>query len=421
MAKKNDPEYVTTGKRGKGFALQIPVSHPPRCVCKTCLDPKRRPASTLDQPFIIRVQRQSSTPKSRNQSIGEAGALKKQLEAELAEAVEASRKAQIAAHGPTLKAIAKTYAEHLQKEGKRYDRDRYVIDAIVEYFNPDRDPATISKADYLTWCGDLRKNGLADATIHRRTTTLLAILNRARRWDVIPRHQLDGIEKPKPRRGTPVVYTPQQLGALLGPAMDTYETEQRVAQATFLTGTGRRPPSVVPLRGIVMIGLYTLLRPSNNLALTWGDITLDPAKDEGSFRVVKHKNEAKGIIAEGALHPDLVRYLRRIRPQKAKGFIHPNPETKRPFVNIRTQWARLVGIANAMLPEDEQIVGRAEDIYVLRATGASLLAAFGADPTLICQMMGDAQLETIRRHYFKSHIAHMQVAVNRVAIPTFTP
>jgi integrase len=211
------------------------------------------------------------------------------------------------------------------------------------------------------------------------------------------------------------------MPSLLGPAMDTYEIEQREAQATFLAGTGRRPPSVVPLRGIVMIALYTLLQPSNNLALTWGDIALDPTKDEGSFRVVKHKNAAKGIVAEGVLHPDLVRYLRRIRPSKAKGVIHPNPETKKPFVNIRAQWSRLIAIANAMLPEEEQIAGRAEDLYVLRATGASLLAAGGADAVLICQMMGDAQLETIRRHYFKSHIAHMQVAVNRVAIPTFTP
>ncbi len=36
-------------------------------------------------------------------------------------------------------------------------------------------------------------------------------------------------------------------------------------------------------------------------------------------------------------------------------------------------------------------------------------------------MMGDAQLETVRKHYFKSHIAHMQQAVNRVVVPAYEP
>ena len=58
-------------------------------------------------------------------------------------------------------------------------------------------------------------------------------------------------------------------------------------------------------------------------------------------------------------------------------------------------------------------------MYVLRATGASLLVACGADPVMICNMMGDAQLETVRRHYFASHIDHMQTAVNRLSIASF--
>jgi hypothetical protein len=83
--------------------------------------------------------------------------------------------------------------------------------------------------------------------------------------------------------------------------------------------------------------------------------------------------------------------------------------------------SELIGIANTMLPPEEQITGRAEDIYVLRATGASLLAASGANAILIREMVGDHQLETIRRHYFKSHLTHMQTAVNRMVIPAFVP
>ena len=190
----------------------------------------------------------------------------------------------------------------------------------------------------------------------------------------------------------------------------------RDALATFDPATHRLPPTVVPLRGIVLIGLYTLMRPSNNLQLRWENITLHPAEDRGSFRLFKHKNADKGVLAEGALHPVLVRYLRTIQPSRHAGYVHPNSATKKPYVNIRSQWRRLIVIANTMLEPEERISGRAEDMYVLRATGATLLAATGADPVLICNMMGDAQLETIRRHYFSSHIDHMQAAVNRLVI-----
>jgi hypothetical protein len=367
MAKRSDPAYVTRDRRGHGYLLQFFVMHPPACVCTHCRDSKKRPPATLDQPFNIRVQRKSKTPKSRNQSIGEARALKKELEAELVVAVEEARRAHIAAHGPTLRKIADTYAAQQQKNGKRYDRDQYVIEEIVTFFGADRDPTTITKADYRNWCETLRARGLAEATLHRRSTVPVAILNHARRQDVIPRHHLDGIEKPKLVIGTPVIYTPRQLAVLLGPAIDHYEQAQAEAHRTYVASTGRKPPSVVPLRGILLVGLRTLLRPSNNLALTWIDITLYATKDEGNFHVTKHKNAAKGIGAEGALHPDVARYFRRIRPPHAAGVIHGNPATAdnpanvKPFVNIRTQWARLIALANAILPEAEQIVGRAED------------------------------------------------------------
>lgn len=417
MARNADPTWVTTGKRGKGIGLQFPVVHPPACICKeVCLDPAKRPLESRSGEFVVRVRRQAKA-KTQNGAIAEAQRLKEEMEASLVAAVADAKERNVAVGGSkTLREIADSYAAHQKKEGKRYDRDRYVIAEIVAHFGEDRDPTTITKRDYLEWCGAMEKRGRADATIQRRTTTLLAILNRARRWELIPHHRLDGIEKPKPILGKPVTYSPRQIVTLLGPAMDRYEAEQELARAAYDPDTHQKAPSVVPLRGIVMIGLYTLIRPSNNLALRWEDVVLHPREDRGSFHLRRHKNAKKGIVAEGALHPDLVRYFRSIRPARAAGLIHPNPATGRAYVNIRTQWRRLVVIANEMLDTEEQIKDRAEDMYVLRATGASLLAACGADPVLICNMMGDQQLETIRRHYFASHLDHMQAAVNRLVI-----
>ena len=416
MARTADPTWVTTGKRGKGWSLQFPVVHPPACICKVCLNPEKRPPGTLRDEFDVRVRRQGRA-KTRNGAISEAQQLKAEMEAALREALADARARNVAiGDALTLRSIANTYADHQQKEGKRYDRDKYVIEEIVTHFGEDRDPTTITKRDYLAWCVAMDERGLAPATIQRRTTTLLAILNRARRWDMIAAHQLDRIEKPKPVFGRPVIYTPRQIATLLGPAMDEYEAEQTAAREAYDPLTHRKPPSAVPLRGIVMIGVYALMRPSSNLALRWADVVLHPTENRGSFHLLRHKNAKKGMRAEGALHPALVQYLRSIRTAHAAGVIHPNPVTGRAFVNIRTQWRRLLEIANGLLPPDERIEGRAEDMYVLRATGASMLAACGADPVMVCQMMGDAQLSTVQRHYFSSHIDHMQAAVNRLVI-----
>jgi integrase len=77
-------------------------------------------------------------------------------------------------------------------------------------------------------------------------------------------------------------------------------------------------------------------------------------------------------------------------------------------VNIRVQWKRLVEIANAMLPADEQLTGKGAEFYTWRHTGASELAANGADPVMIVRMMGDTSLQTVMNHYFDSSVEHMQ-------------
>jgi integrase len=46
--------------------------------------------------------------------------------------------------------------------------------------------------------------------------------------------------------------------------------------------------------------------------------------------------------------------------------------------------------------------------YRWRHTGASELAATGADPVMITRMMGDVSLTTVMEHYFDSSLEHMQ-------------
>jgi integrase len=199
---------------------------------------------------------------------------------------------------------------------------------------------------------------------------------------------------------------------LFGAAMDEYERQQA---AKAITSDPRRlvmRRSALPLRGICLIAFRTLMRPENNFSLRWEQIFIDPVKVTGSFRLSDHKNASKGIEVIGPLAPSLVRYLISIRPgEKTKGLIHPNPATGKAYKNIRKQWKRLVEIANSKLADDEKVV--ALDFYNLRHTGASQLAESGADPVMICRMMGDVNLETVLRHYFDSSLTHMQDFVAR--------
>jgi integrase len=191
---------------------------------------------------------------------------------------------------------------------------------------------------------------------------------------------------------------------LLGAAMDSFEAEQEQRARAL------EPHSLVPLRGLCLVAYKTLLRPSNNFGLRWAELELAPPS---CFRVQSHKNASRAIRLEGPIAPTLELYLSGIQSTAdASGLVHPNPGTGRPFSNIRRAWRRLLSIANSMLPEDRQIPLRAR-FYSWRATGASELAASGADPVLITKLMGDSSLRTVMRHYFDASLDHMAAAIQR--------
>ena len=96
-----------------------------------------------------------------------------------------------------------------------------------------------------------------------------------------------------------------------------------------------------------------MVRPDCNLRLRWDEVSLDPQTLTGWYKLDQHKNVNKGIKAEGPLAEDLVEYLLSIRPANpGNAPIHFNPETGRPFVDIRKQWERLMTIASRMLGYD---------------------------------------------------------------------
>jgi integrase len=428
MAKTKDPDYVVA-RKGGGFDVQPPVVHPPRCICAHCR--AHRPEHLLGESFVVRARRVSPYPKSRTKSAAYALTVKAQTERELRDAVAAAEaRKEALARAVSVHQICAYYESWQKKEGKDWERDQYRVRDIEAFLGPARDGQSVEYADYMRFCTHLEERGCAKSTIRRYTNTLIAIFNRAVKARLIPAHHLVGIERPKVvTKKKPVIFTKRQVAVLLGSAMVRYEREQAELAQAFVREQEaraaarrpqltRRPPSVVPLRGFCLIAYLTLMRPECNFELRWEQLIIDSANNRGRFCLDEHKNKDKGVEVDAPLKPELVRYLKAIMPSDdAEGLVHPNPETGSAYANIRTQWFRLVELANEILGPDEQLTGVRTHFYTWRHTGASHLAASSKDPILVTRMMGDTQLQTVMKHYFDSDFEHMQAEVERWQIP----
>jgi len=403
------------GAKG-AYRIQIFVAHPPRCICDSCRD--LRSPDAWDKPFRIRIQRRSIFPNDALDSSAYARQVKRYEEERLQREVNEAESKRIAlGNRISVGQLCEMYRTYQRDSGKRLDRDRYRIDEIEEFFQTGTDAALITKDDYQRFRKGLQKRKLSPSSELRTVNTLLAIFNHGLRELTGFDHQLKVVSKPKVRhRSKPVTFSEKQVDLLLGAAMDEYE--RQLAEQFRLVEASRKDPekaqvSAAPLRGFCLIAYLTLMRPENNLTLEWSQVTLGPGDDQGSFRLDKHKNDDKGVLVEGPLHPLLVQYLRSIRPSESpSGLIHPNPETGKAYATIPVkQWVKLKRIANSMLAPNEQLTERRGHFYAWRASGASRLAAHGMDPIKIVRMMGDTSLATVTKHYFDSSLEEMAASV----------
>ena len=388
------------------WRVNPPIVHPAFCVCETCR--RRRKDNEWDREFVVRTDR-VSPHQSEPRAIAYAQEFKRSEEARLrSETGQARDELRAVGNGVTFRAVMELYRKYQRSEGKRYDRDKFRIDLVESYFSEDRDPGKISKLElkrFREWLSTERE--MVPSTVNRVTTVLVAAMNHAVREGLIDSHQLKEVRRLRVvRAGRPRTFTVRQMEVLLGEAMERFEQFQKeeVRRQGGLT--------LVPLRGIVLVAYKALLRPSNNFALSWEQLAIDRARMIGSFHIQSHKNADRGVRLEGPLAPSLLRYLVGRMPEQARGLIHPNPTTGKPFTNIRKSWQRLLAIANEILPPSEQI-GPELDFYNLRHSGASHLAMSGADPVAIVRMMGDTSLTTVLKHYFNSDLDHMQHLVRR--------
>lgn len=394
--KKADPDYVT-GKRGR-FEIQPPIVHPSFCVCPECA--RKRKPEQWGQEFILRIRRRSPSPDSRVDSAAYARDVKREIEASLMDAVtEAGAERSRAV---TFGEVASAYRAAQTAEGKRIDKTDHIIKAVEKQIGKGKSAAKITRDDYRELLAAKERDGAAPQTILHHANTLLAILNYGVAEGMIEPHQLSQVRRPRViRRGKPETWTRAEVAILLGVAMDRFEREESDRFG-------------IPLRGLCLVAYLTLMRPANNFALEWGQLKIEDGEDAGTFRLDRHKNSSKGVKVHAALHPTLVRYLRRIRSSDT-ALVHPNPTTGKAYVDIRKAWNRFVEIANEEFQKVDpkaKLEGKRAEFYTWRHTGASRLAEI-SNPVLIVRMMGDTSLATVMKHYFDTDLEHMQETMQR--------
>ncbi|MFP5350776.1 MAG: tyrosine-type recombinase/integrase [Gammaproteobacteria bacterium] len=172
----------------------------------------------------------------------------------------------------------------------------------------------------------------------------------------------------------PDPFTPEEVGAILSACRQ--EVHRNLWQFAFSTG----------------------LRPSELMALAWGDIDW-PRGVVCVRRSIVRGHERSGTKTEAGVREVklLPPALQALTAQKAHTFlldsrVFLNPNTRKPFVaskQLEKIWGRIVARAQV----------RYRNPYQTRHTYASTLLTAGEDPTWVSQQMGHADWGMIRKVY----------------------
>ena len=241
-------------------------------------------ADVWASPLRIRLRRESPYPTNRKLSSAAALLLKADEEKRLAGAVAEAEAEEVARQNAVnFGRVADAYRSYLRKEGKDWVRSESRIANIEAFIGRERDSAAVDIVWYRRLLEEVEL--LAPETRRHYASTLLAMLNHACAERVITSHQLAGVRVPQVLdRDAPDPWTTNELAVLIGPALAEYEREQAAWNAIVArdkVNRGLRSPSHMPLRGFCLIGYFTLMRPKNNVRLTWEEITLDPVRRTG--------------------------------------------------------------------------------------------------------------------------------------------
>ncbi len=236
---------------------------------------------------------------------------------------------------------------------------------------------SITPDDLVRWNRQMRKRGLALATVRVAWTPLRLALDHAVRHHALEANPADKLlshEIPKPGPSRQRFLTRDEIGRLLGAAADPY-------------------------RPALAIGVLAGLRVGEILGLTWTDIDLTGGNikvraqlgRDGGSRDPKTSAGRRNVI----LILELGRDLRRFRRASA----HAGPDD----LVFSTSNGRSIGDRNMAHRGLEKACRRAGldgvTFHTLRHTFASILVAHGHDPVFVSRQLGHANPSITLRVY----------------------
>lgn len=245
-----------------------------------------------------------------------------------------------------------------------------------------RDPLTISRHDFRAYLAELRDQGMAAASVTRRTSTVHGFYRYLQREGATDRDLLYGMTLPKKPKRLPKVLPPPVLEALLtAPDPSTPAGLRDRAILEFLYGAG--------------------LRISELVSLDLGQVDC-----EQRATIVRGKGAKERVVlfGEPAIRA-LLLYLRDGRPALVKG-----PE---PALFLNRHGRRLSARAVQMLVKRHALAaGIAEDIHphLLRHSFATHMLDGGADLRVVQDLLGHSSPTTTQIYMQVSRARHAEIS-----------
>jgi integrase len=216
-----------------------------------------------------------------------------------------------------------------------------------------------------------KRQGAANGTINRELTFLKAVLQKAVKWEVIEKNSLYGLDM----------------------LPENSEFNRYLTEDETLALIDACDPNLKPL---VITAIYTGLRWGAVRHLKWEEVDL-----ENSLIVLLDPMK-KGLSVFPL--PDPVRELIDAQQPSRSGFIFVNPETGKPWQNLRQAFGRA---------KKKSGITRPFRLHDLRHSFASNLVMNGTDLKTVQELLGHRNIKTTLRYSHLSQ-AHKKKAVDRL-------
>ena len=258
--------------------------------------------------------------------------------------------------------FASIYHEvHMKTNRRNFKPDTYRLQTLCSYFK-DRDLRTLTPLDIERFRASRLKKGNSKSTVNRYIQLMGKMLNLA--------VEEGYLEKNPARKVKPFSEKDTQKERIL-----TEAEEEKLKENSS--------PNLKP---IITHALNTGMRRAEILGLTWNQVDLEA-------RMIKVERTKSGRVRYIPINDDLFKQFLKLKSDNGESpFVFLNPETKQPFLDMKTPFKRACRISG--------IEGMR--FHDLRHTFASRLVANGIDIETVRDLLGHHSIVVTQRYVHSS-------------------